>query len=391
MTPDVNTYLDQLRESVPEISVLEAHRGQQQGRGLLIDVRELDEMAAGSPPGALRLPKGTLEMNVGNRVPDRNTPLYLLCASGRRSLVAGHCLRMLGYAEVASVRGGFESWKQHGLPFARPKMLGAGARERFKRHLIIPEIGEEGQLKLLEARVLVVGAGGIGSPVALYLAAAGVGTIGLVDDDVVDRSNLQRQILHTDDSVGQPKVESARRRLLALHPDLEVRTYNERLTADNVDGIFADYDLVLDGTDNFTTRYLIGDACVKHGLANVHGSVFRFEGQVSTFWPDAPGGGGPCYRCAYPAPPPPEMAPSCAEAGVLGVLPGMVGMVCATEAIKLIAGFGDLLVGQLLVFDARDWAFDTYELFRRDDCPYCRHATGEYPEYTAYETACALG
>ena len=387
---EVNTFLGKLKESVPEVEVGAAFEQQIQG-GVLIDVREKDEVSSGSPLGAIRIPKGLLEMQITQHVTANDRAIYLLCASGRRSLVAAFCLQQMGYRNVYSVKGGFNEWKNQALPFETPQALKPGDVERYKRHLLIPEIGEQGQLKLLKSKVLVVGAGGIGSPVAWYLAAAGVGTIGIVDNDVVDRTNLQRQILHTDKSVGSPKVESARERLEALNPDIRIVTYPERLTPDNIDHFIAGYDVVLDGTDNFTTRYLINDACVKFGIPNVHGSVFRFEGQVSTFWPAAKPANAPCYRCVYPVPPPAELSPSCAEAGVLGVLPGLVGVMCATEAIKVLVGFGSPLIGKLLSFNAATWEFDTYEVEKRSDCPYCGCADpAHYPAYSHYAEYCAV-
>ncbi|MEL6863504.1 MAG: molybdopterin-synthase adenylyltransferase MoeB [Bacteroidota bacterium] len=390
MMIEVNSFLDKLRTQVKEIGVLDAFARHAQG-GYLIDIREKDEFNSGSPVGAMRIPKGLLEMQIPERIPENNQDIFLICASGRRSIVAAFCLQQMGYQKVYSVKGGFKDWKTQALPFEIPKALGHDDFERYKRHLLIPEMGEEGQLKLLNSRVLVVGAGGIGSPVAWYLAAAGVGHLGIIDDDIVDRSNLQRQILHTEDSVGTPKVHSAKERLKALNPSIEVITYNERLTIDNVEAILGGFDLVLDGTDNFTTRYLINDACVKLGIPNVHGSVFRFEGQVSTFWPAMEADNTPCYRCVYPEPPPPELAPSCAEAGVLGVLPGMVGLICATEAIKILVGFGELMVGKLLCFNAADWTFDIYEVDQKSDCPYCScDEKDKYPNYVNYAQYCAI-
>src|SRR5699024_1249214 len=271
--------------------------------------------------------------------------------------------------------------------FHMPKMLDGDARARYARQLILPEIGESGQRKLMESRILLIGAGGLGAPAALYLAAAGVGTLGIVDHDVVDRSNLQRQVIHADDRVGEPKVESARRTIQAINPNVRVQTHALRLSSDNIESVFSDYDIVVDGSDNFPTRYLVNDACVHLGLPNVHGSIFRFDGQVSVFWPQAPGG-GPCYRCLYPEPPPPELAPSCNEAGVLGVLPGTVGMLEATEALKLVLGVGKTLVGRLLCFDALNMRFRELNVRPDPDCAYC--GSGKpFPGYVDYEQFCS--
>lgn len=366
--------LEQLRASVPEIDPAAAWERQQAGAAVLVDVREPEEVGQGSPAGAERIVRGFLELQIEDRVPDLGRPLMLLCAGGSRSLFASRDLLELGYRDVSSVRGGFNAWKEAGLPLEVPATLSAEARARYSRHLLVPEVGEAGQLKLLASKVLIVGAGGLGSPAAFYLAAAGVGTLGLLDDDVVDRSNLQRQILHTDARVGQPKVDSARATLLALNPGIEVRTHGERLRAGNALEILRGYDAVVDGSDNFATRYLVNDACVKLGLPNVHGSIFRFEGQVSVFWPAR---GGPCYRCLFAEAPPPGVAPSCAEAGVLGVLPGVIGTLQAIEVIKLLLGIGAPLLGRLLVYDALEQRFVDLSLERREDCAVCGRAAGE--------------
>ncbi len=378
--------LAELRARVPEVEPAEALQLQARG-AVLIDVREADEIAQGSPPGALRLGRGFLELRIEGAVPDPATSLIVACAGGLRSLFAAGDLQQLGYRDVRSLRGGINQWKNAGLPVEVPRTLTAPERERYGRHLLMPEVGEAGQLKLLDARVLLVGAGGLGSPVALYLAAAGVGTLGLVDFDTVDRSNLQRQILHTDAGVGASKVESARRALLSLNPGVRVVGHETRLDAKNVEAIFAGYQIVVDGSDNFATRYLVNDACVKLGLPNVHGSIFRFEGQVSVFWPAYPGRRGPCYRCVYPEPPPPELAPSCAEAGVLGVLPGVVGLLEAVETVKLILGLGNPLVGRLLHYDALPARFTELLLDPNPECRYCRPGA-TFPGYVDYETFC---
>ena len=388
MLVEVNNYLNRLQKTVNEVSVNEAYEKQKQG-GYLIDIREKDEVNTGSPKDAIRMPKGTLEMQLGQHISDSEAEIYLICASGRRSLVAASCLQDMGYKNIYSVKGGFNDWKTRELPYELPEALKNEDHERYKRHLLIPEIGEKGQLKLLRSRALIVGAGGIGSPVAWYLAAAGVGNIGIIDNDIVDSTNLQRQILHTEKSVGALKVDSARERLEALNSGIKITTYNERLTQENVESIMSQYDVVLDGTDNFNTRYLINDACVKLNIPNVHGSVYRFEGQVSTFWPTYGRGSAPCYRCVYPSPPPPELSPSCAEAGVLGVLPGMVGVICATEAIKILIGFGNLLVGKLLLCNTLTWEFDVFDIDHRKDCLYCGCKDHEhYPAYSNYEESC---
>src|SRR5690606_33296927 len=320
---------------------------------VLVDVREPDEVAAGLPAGAIHLARGFLELRLEEVVPDPERRVLFLCASGGRSLFAAEAARLLGYRAVASGVGGLEAWRRAGLPVAtRAGALSPEQRERYARHLAIPEVGEDGQRKLLESTVALVGAGGLGSPVALYLTAAGVGTLRIVDDDLVDRSNLQRQILHADDRIGQPKVDSARRTLEAFDPGIRVDARRLRLSPQNVEEVFDGCDVVVDGTDNFATRYLVNDACIKLGLPNVHGAVFRLEGQVSTFWPAYGGRRGPCYRCVFPSPPPRELAPSCAEAGVLGVLPGVVGTLQAVETLKLLLGIGDPLIGRLLCYDA---------------------------------------
>ncbi len=383
--------LAELRGSIPEIDPIDAAALQARG-AVLIDVREPDEIAAGSPVGAERIVRGFLELKVENAVPDPKTTVLCLCAGGVRSLFAAEGLRTLGYEDVRSVRGGFNRWKTDQLPIEVPARLDDDARERFSRHMLMPEVGEKGQLRLLESKVLCIGAGGLGSPVALYLAAAGVGTIGIVDDDVVDRSNLQRQIVHTDARVGESKVSSARETLTALWPKANVVGFETRLTSDNVDEIFGQgWDVVVDGSDNFPTRYLVNDACVKHAIPNVHGSIFRFEGQATVFWPTRPaadGQRGPCYRCLYAEPPPPELAPSCAEAGVLGVLPGVIGLLEAVETVKIVLGIGKPLVGRLLTYDALEQRFTELQLEPDPGCAYC--APGKpFPGYVDYVQACA--
>ncbi len=324
----------------------------------LLDVREPDEYEQGAIAGSVHIPRGQLESSIENRVADRSTPLVAMCAGGVRSAFAAVTLEQMGYTDVVSMDGGFNKWKDEGRAWARPRTLSPDQRNRYQRHLLVPEVGEEGQLKLLDAKVLLLGAGGLGSPAALYLAAAGVGTIGIIDMDVVDESNLQRQVLHNVDRVGDRKVDSAKKTLTALNPDVNVVTYDTRLGADNVLEILDGYDVVVDGADNFPSRYLLNDASVKLGIPVVHGSIFRFEGQVTVFDPR----NGPTYRDMLPEPPPPEMAPSCAEAGVLGVLPGIVGSVQALEAMKLILGVGDSLRGRLVAFDALEMSFREFRL-----------------------------
>jgi molybdopterin/thiamine biosynthesis adenylyltransferase/rhodanese-related sulfurtransferase len=344
---------------------------------LVVDVRERDEWDEGHLPRAVHIPRGSLESRIERAAPDRADPILVYCATGARSAFAAKTLEEMGYESVVNLDGGIVEWKRSGLPVAVSESLGPAQRSRYSRHLLIPEVGEEGQLRLLGSRILLIGAGGLGSPAALYLAAAGVGTLGVVDDDVVDASNLQRQIIHSTERIGEPKAESAKRTLEALNPDVEVRVFRERLTSENVDRILGEgWDVIVDGADNFPTRYLLNDASVWHGIPVVHGSIFRFEGQVTVLKP----GEGPCYRCLFPQPPPPELAPSCAEGGVLGVLPGLVGSLQATEALKLVLGIGDGLVGRLLLVDALAPSFTEVALRRDPDCPVC----GESPTITEY-------
>jgi len=355
----------------------------------LVDAREPEHSAHGPPTGALALGRGYLELRIEQHVPDPGRTVLCLCGGGTRSLFAADGLRRMGYRDVRSVAGGFNRWKDEGLGFEIPRVLDADARARYARQITLPGVGEDGQRRLADARVLLIGAGGLGSPAALYLAAAGVGTLGIVDHDTVDRSNLQRQILHTDARVGLGKVESARQALKSLNPSVQVQGFEERLSSENVERIFEGFDVVVDGSDNFPTRYLVNDACVKLGLANVHGAVFRFEGQASVFWPAGPHG-GPCYRCIYPEPPPPEEAPSCAEGGVLGVLPGIIGTLQALETLKLLLGMGRPLTGRLLCFDGRASEFRELAVRRDPQCAYCA-AGREFPGYVDYERFCAAG
>lgn len=378
--------LQRTRESIREVQPDEVGadlRGP--GAPTLIDVREADEYQQGAIAGARHIPRGYLELRVEQEIPDRAAPVVLYCAGGVRSALAAASLQQLGYANVTSLAGGFNGWKNAGLPFEMPHTLNDAQRNRYSRHLLIPEVGEAGQLKLLDSKVLMIGAGGLGSPAALYLAAAGVGTIGLVDSDVVDESNLQRQILHNLSRVGQPKTASARQAIEALNPDVKVIEHNERLVAENVLDIIGRYDVIVDGADNFPTRYLLNDASLLERKPVIHGSIFRFEGQLTVFKPYE----GPCYRCLFPEPPPPELAPSCAEAGVLGVLPGIVGSLQASEAIKVLLGIGESLVGRLLLFDALETSFRELKLRRNPECPACgEHATLE--RVMDIEFACAI-
>ncbi len=377
------TYQDMLaeaRSTVPEITPddLDAR-----GEVVIIDVREPDEWSQGVIEGALLIPRGTLEYTIGAKAPDPSKPVVVYCAGGSRSLLAAKVLQDFGYEDVVSLAGGFGRWRTEGFGWQRPEGLSTDQRARYARHLTLAGVGEEGQQKLLEAKVLILGAGGLGSPAALYLAAAGVGTIGIVDFDVVEVSNLQRQILHDTHRVGRLKVDSSRDTIAALNPDVKVEPYAERLTSENVLGIMSGYDVVIDGTDNFPTRYLINDASLHLRVPIVHGSIFRFEGQATVFTPYE----GPCYRCLFRNPPPPELAPNCAEAGVLGVLPGVIGSIQATEALKLILGLGDSLTGRLLSYDALEQSFRTLTLERDPDCPACADEDAP-PALVDYDDAC---
>ena len=369
--------LQQVRSEISEIDSTHARERIESGEPVVVDVREQDEWDEGHIPGAVHIPRGHLESRIERLAPDGARPVVVYCSQGNRSVFAAKTLEELGYEDVVSLAGGFTDWKRNGFPVQLQVGLDAPRRARYSRHLLIPEVGEEGQLKLLDSKVLLIGAGGLGSPASLYLAAAGVGRIGIVDADVVDESNLQRQIVHSTESLGEPKVESAKRTIEALNPDVEVVAYKERLTSENIERILADgWDVIVDGADNFPTRYLVNDASIWHKIPVVHGSIYRFEGQVTVFKPHE----GPCYRCLFPTPPPPELAPSCAEGGVLGVLPGVIGSLQASEALKLALGIGEPLVGRLLLFDALAATFDEVKLRRDPDCPVC----GEHPTITEY-------
>jgi molybdopterin/thiamine biosynthesis adenylyltransferase/rhodanese-related sulfurtransferase len=383
--PTYRELLQQTRSEISEIDATQARGRIETGEPVVVDVREQDEWDEGHIAGAVHVPRGHLESRIERLAPDTGRPVIVYCSAGNRSAFAAKTLADLGYEDVVSLAGGFTDWKRNGFPVQLQTGLEAPQRARYSRHLLIPEVGEEGQLRLLDSKVLLIGAGGLGSPASLYLAAAGVGRIGIVDADVVDESNLQRQIVHSTESLGEPKVESAKRAIEALNPDVEVVAYKERLTSENIERILADgWDVIVDGADNFPTRYLVNDASVWHGIPVVHGSIYRFEGQVTVFKPHE----GPCYRCLFPTPPPPELAPSCAEGGVLGVLPGVIGSLQASEALKLALGIGEPLIGRLLLFDALAATFDEVKLRRDPDCPVC----GEHPtitEYVDYVEFCA--
>jgi molybdopterin/thiamine biosynthesis adenylyltransferase/rhodanese-related sulfurtransferase len=352
----------------------------------IIDVREQDEYVQGYIPGSRWIPRGFLEPRIEDAVPDRGQPIILYCAGGTRSALAARSLRELGYTNVQSLAGGFGAWKRAGYEFDLPFVMSKEQQIRYSRHTMLPEVGEAGQIKLLKSRVLCIGAGGLGAPSSVYLAAAGVGTIGMVDDDVVDLSNLQRQIIHAQDRIGVPKVESAKQTLTGLNPDVKVVPLKLRMTSDNVLDIIKDYDVIVDGADNFPTRYLLNDASLKLGKPVIHASIYRFEGQVTAFVP----GEGPCYRCLYPSPPPPDMSPSCQEAGVLGVLPGIVGSIQANEALKILLGVGSSLAGRLLVFDALKTKFRELKLRRDPRCPTCGEGVDRSKiELIDYEQFCS--
>jgi molybdopterin/thiamine biosynthesis adenylyltransferase/rhodanese-related sulfurtransferase len=369
------SYRDLLREAratVREVSTAETELAARE-RAIVVDVREASEWEQGYVPGARHVSKSYIEQDIEGVAPDRETPLILYCAGGIRSLFAAQVLLGMGYEDVASMNGGFQAWKAEGRAFSQPITLSTEQKLRYSRHLLIPEVGAAGQARLLASRVLFIGAGGLGSPAMLYLAAAGVGTIGVVDFDVVDASNLQRQVIHRFDRVGMKKTESAAQTIRELNPDVRVLTHEEMLGPDNVDRLIADYDLIFDGTDTFETRYTLNDAAVRAGIPVVHASVFRFEGQLTVFKPHE----GPCYRCLYPTPPPPELAPGCSVAGVLGVVPGVMGMLQATEGIKVLLSLGDSLAGRLLIYDALDGSFSELQLRRDPHCPAC--GDGEAP------------
>jgi sulfur-carrier protein adenylyltransferase/sulfurtransferase len=384
---------NQIRETdVEAVKKMVSDRGGRAGDGngagpVIVDVREKDEYLEGYIPGARWIPRGFLEIRVEEQIPEKNADVVLYCAGGTRSALAARALHELGYKNVKSMAGGFSAWKRAGLAFDRPYVMTQEQSIRYARHTMLPEVGQEGQVKLLKSKVLLLGAGGLGSPSGLYLAAAGVGTMGIIDDDTVDTSNLQRQIFHSTERVGLAKVESAQKAINGLNPDVKVVPYKTRLSSENVLDIIKDYDVIVDGVDNFPTRYLLNDASLKLGKPVVHASIYRFEGQVTCFVPDA----GPCYRCLYPEPPPPDMAPSCQEAGVLGVLPGVVGVLQATEAIKIILGAGKTLAGRLLMYDALNTKFREMKLKRDPKCPTCGEGVDRSKiELIDYEQFCSV-
>jgi sulfur-carrier protein adenylyltransferase/sulfurtransferase len=388
MSPSGAEVLRQIKSKIEEIDPAAA-REQSSGGAVLVDVREPEEWAAGHIPGAKHVPKSYLESRIEGAVPDRSDHVILYCASGNRSAWAARTLiEDLGYEQVESMTGGFTLWKDRGYEVEVPRTLSAEQRERYSRHLLLPEVGPDGQQKLLDAKVLLLGAGGLGSPAALYLAAAGVGTLGIVDNDAVDVSNLQRQVIHSSERIGVPKVDSAEQTINALNPDVRVNKYPVRLGADNIMEILRGYDVVVDGLDNFPTRYLLNDASVRLQIPVVSAAILGFEGQLSVFKPYD----GPCYRCLFPVPPPAELAPSCGANGVLGVLPGTMGLLQATEVIKLILGEGDPLIGRLMMYDALAASFTEVKVRRDPHCPICsRHPEaiadeemGVFPDYEAF-------
>jgi len=388
MSPSGAEVIRQIKQQVEQVDPAEV--SEHLGDGIvLVDVRETEEWDRGHIPGAVHVPRGYLESRIDAAVGDRDQRVILYCASGQRSALAAHTLSgLLGYANVASMTGGITLWKDRGYKVDVPKVLSPEQKERYGRHLLLPEIGAEGQAKLLDAKVLLLGAGGLGSPTALYLAAAGVGTLGIVDDDDVDLSNLQRQVIHTTRTVGTPKVDSAEAAIAALNPDVRVVKYPVRLDSSSIMEIIDGYDVIVDGVDNFPTRYLLNDATVRLGIPVVSASILGFDGQLSVFAPYD----GPCYRCLYPVPPPAELAPSCGANGVLGVLPGTMGLLQATEVVKLVTGIGEPLIGRLLLYEALGATFTELKVRRDPECAICSRDPGEisddemgvFPDYEAF-------
>jgi molybdopterin/thiamine biosynthesis adenylyltransferase/rhodanese-related sulfurtransferase len=383
--------LEEIKARIEEIDPAEAQRELEAGDAVLVDTREPHEAQISRIEGAELIPPADVVSKIEGVAPDRSQRVILQCATGNRSARAADELASeLGYENVASMAGGIAAWGEQGLPIVEPQGLTKDQRMRYSRHTLLPEVGVEGQLKLLNAKVLLLGAGGLGAPSALYLAAAGIGTLGIVDDDVVDESNLQRQVIHNTERVGRPKTESAKATINALNPDVEVIEHRIRLDADNILEIISDYDVIVDGADNFPTRYLLNDASVRLGKPVVSASILGFEGQISTFVPHQ----GPCYRCLYPTPPPPELAPSCGAAGVLGVMAGVMGLLQANEVIKLVAGIGEPLVGRLLIYDSLGTRFTELKVRRDPDCPICGvggeheeiapEEMGKFPDYDAF-------
>jgi len=388
MSPSGAEVIRQIKQQVEEVDPAEV--SEHLGNGVvLVDVRESEEWDRGHIPGAVHVPRSYLESRIEGAAPDRAARVILYCASGQRSALAAHTLKeVLGYSDVASMTGGITLWKDRGYKVDVPKVLTPEQKERYGRHLLLPEVGGEGQAKLLDAKVLLLGAGGLGAPTALYLAAAGVGTLGIVDDDDVDLSNLQRQVIHTTDRIGTPKVDSAETTIHALNPDVNVVKYPVRLDASNILEIIDGYDVIVDGVDNFPTRYLLNDATVRLGIPVVSASILGFDGQLSVFKPHD----GPCYRCLYPVPPPAGLAPSCGANGVLGVLPGTMGMLQATEVVKLVTGIGEPLIGRLLLYEALGATFTELKVRRDPNCPICSRdpeeivdaEMGVFPDYEAF-------
>src|SRR4051794_31768110 len=378
-----------IKDKIAEVDPKDVHQNGAGNGAVIVDVREQHEFEESHLPGAVHVPRGHLESRIEGSAPDRSQRVVLYCASGNRSALAAKTMQEeLGYEQVESMRGGITLWKDRGYDIEVPRSLTAEQRERYSRHLLIPEIGLEGQMKLLDSKVLLLGAGGLGSPAALYLAAAGVGTLGIVDNDVVDLSNLQRQVAHSNDRIGVPKVDSAEQSIHEINPDVKVEKYPVRLGADNIMEIIDGYDVVVDGLDNFPTRYLLNDASVRLGIPVVSASILGFEGQLAVFAP----GDGPCYRCLYPTPPPAELAPSCGAAGVLGVLPGVMGLLQSVEVIKLVTGSGEPLIGRLLLYEALGAHFTELKVRRDPDCPVCSRDPSEigdeemgvFPDYEAF-------
>jgi molybdopterin/thiamine biosynthesis adenylyltransferase/rhodanese-related sulfurtransferase len=387
MSPSGADYIRTIKEQISEVDPSEVRELIDEGIALL-DVRETEEWDAGHLPGATHVPRGYLESRIDGAIPDRDQRVVVYCASGTRSALAAKTLTDLGYGHVESMTGGITLWKDRGYPVEQPRKLTPEQRERYSRHFLLPEIGQAGQEKLLDAKVLLLGAGGLGSPTALYLAAAGVGTIGIIDNDVVDLSNLQRQVIHTTDRVGVKKVDSAEETMKAINPDVNVVKYDFRLDASNILDVIQGYDIIVDGLDNFPTRYLLNDASVRLGIPVVSASILGFDGQLTVFKPHD----GPCYRCLYPVPPPAELAPSCGANGVLGVLPGTMGLLQATEVIKLIVGAGEPLIGRLLLYEALGATFTELKVRRDPECPICSRPPedisdeemGVFPDYEAF-------
>lgn len=388
MSPSGAEFIRQIKSQIDEVDPAQVH--EELGNGaVIVDVRESEEVSAGKIPGAFHVPRGHLESRIEGAAPDRSQRVILYCASGNRSALAAKTLQDdLGYEHVESMTGGYTLWKDRGYEIETPRQWSPEQRQRYSRHFLLPEIGEDGQQKLLDAKVLLLGAGGLGSPTALYLAAAGVGTLGIVDDDVVDVSNLQRQVIHTTDRVGVSKVESAETQINALNPDVKVVKYETRLDSSNIMEIIEGYDVIVDGVDNFPTRYLLNDATVRLQIPVVSASILGFDGQLSVFAPYD----GPCYRCLYPVPPPAELAPSCGANGVLGVLPGTMGLLQATEVVKLLIDQGEPLIGRLLLYEALSATFTELKVRRDPNCPVCSREPdaisdeemGVFPDYEAF-------